>query len=165
MSQELREGSVQPGDASASGGGQPAQQAPGGAPGSPGNAAAGTAAGGPAQEARSGPAPETARAPEQGPPPYRRRYGRDGRPEGPRPGGGEDRGGRRPYFRKKVCKLCLKKAKAVDYKDVDMLRRFVTDRGKILPRRITGACAKHQRMVSRAIMRARMVALLPFVSR
>ena len=119
----------------------------------------------PAQETKTGAGTETARTPEQGAPPYRRRYGRDGRPEGPRPGQGEDRGGRRPYFRKKVCKLCLKKAKAVDYKDVELLRRFVTDRGKILPRRITGTCAKHQRMVSRAIMRARMVALLPFVSR
>jgi small subunit ribosomal protein S18 len=48
---------------------------------------------------------------------------------------------------------------------VELLRRFITDRGKILPRRITGTCAKHQRMVSRAIMRARMIALLPFVSR
>jgi small subunit ribosomal protein S18 len=72
---------------------------------------------------------------------------------------------RRSYFRKKVCKLCLRKAKSVDYKDADLLRKFVTDRGKILPRRITGTCAKHQRMLSRAIKRARMVALLPFVSK
>jgi small subunit ribosomal protein S18 len=165
MSQDLKEGVAPPSGAEGAGGSQPAQPAAGGATGATGSAAAGAAAGGQAQEARSGTTPETARAPEQGAPPFRRRYGRDGRPEGPRPGGGEDRGGRRPYFRKKVCKLCLKKAKAVDYKDVDMLRRFVTDRGKILPRRITGTCAKHQRMVSRAIMRARMVALLPFVSR
>jgi small subunit ribosomal protein S18 len=149
MSQELKEG-----DAAAS----PGASAAAGAGSIPtGNA--------PAQEVKTGTAPETARTPEQGAPPYRRRYGRDGRPEGPRPGPGEDRGGRRTYFRKKVCKLCLKKAKAVDYKDVELLRRFITDRGKILPRRITGTCAKHQRMVSRAIMRARMVALLPFVSR
>jgi len=72
---------------------------------------------------------------------------------------------RRTYFRKKVCKLCLRKAKSVDYKDVDLLRKFVTDRGKILPRRITGTCARHQRMLSRAIKRARMVAFLPFVSK
>jgi small subunit ribosomal protein S18 len=72
---------------------------------------------------------------------------------------------RRSYFRKKVCKLCLRKAKSVDYKDVDLLRKFVTDRGKILPRRITGTCSKHQRILSRAIKRARMVALLPFVSK
>ena len=131
-----------------------------------GGAAAGAAAGSaPAQEARIEAAPEPARAPEQGAPPYKRRYGRDGRPDSARPSQGEERGGRRTYFRKKVCKLCLKKAKSVDYKDVELLRRFITDRGKILPRRITGTCAKHQRMVSRAIMRARMIALLPFVSR
>ncbi len=157
MSQEQKEG------------GAAASQGTGAAPGAEGvpagNAAAGTAASGPAPETKTGAATETPRTPEQGAPPFRRRYGRDGRPEGPRPGQGEDRGGRRPYFRKKVCKLCLKKAKAVDYKDVELLRRFVTDRGKILPRRITGTCAKHQRMVSRAIMRARMVALLPFVSK
>ncbi|KPJ89043.1 MAG: 30S ribosomal protein S18 [Spirochaetes bacterium DG_61] len=64
-----------------------------------------------------------------------------------------------------MCKLCLRKAKSVDYKDVDLLRKFVTDRGKILPRRITGTCARHQRMLSRAIKRARMVAFLPFVSK
>jgi small subunit ribosomal protein S18 len=72
---------------------------------------------------------------------------------------------KRTYFRKKVCKLCVRKAQSVDYKDVDLLRKFVTDRGKILPRRITGTCAKHQRMLSKAIMRARMIALLPFVSK
>ncbi len=72
---------------------------------------------------------------------------------------------KRTYFRKKVCKLCLKKAQSVDYKDVELLRRFITERGKILPRRITGTCAKHQRMLSRAIKRARMIALLPFVSK
>jgi small subunit ribosomal protein S18 len=72
---------------------------------------------------------------------------------------------RKSYFRKKVCKLCLRKAKSVDYKDVDLLRKFVTDRGKILPRRITGTCSKHQRILSRAIKRARMAALLPFVSK
>ena len=81
-----------------------------------------------------------------------------------RPQGGNVRQ-TRTYFRKKVCKLCVKKLKTIDYKDVDMLRKFVTDRGKILPRRITGTCAKHQRVVSKAIMRARMVALLPFVSK
>jgi small subunit ribosomal protein S18 len=72
---------------------------------------------------------------------------------------------RRTYFRRKVCKLCARKIKTVDYKDVDLLRRFVTDRGKILPRRITGTCAKHQRMLAREIKRARMIALLPFVSK
>ncbi len=72
---------------------------------------------------------------------------------------------RRTYFRKKVCKLCIRRIKTVDYKDVDSLKRFTTDRGKILPRRITGTCAKHQRMLSSAILRARMIALLPFVKK
>jgi ribosomal protein S18 len=69
---------------------------------------------------------------------------------------------RRIYFRKKVCKLCVRKIKEIDYKDVDLLRRFITDRGKILPRRITGTCAKHQRILAMAIKRARFIALLPF---
>jgi small subunit ribosomal protein S18 len=69
---------------------------------------------------------------------------------------------RRIYFRKKVCKLCVRKIKEVDYKDVDLLRRFITERGKILPRRITGTCAKHQRILAMAIKRARFIALLPF---
>ncbi|MGQ9615134.1 MAG: 30S ribosomal protein S18 [Spirochaetota bacterium] len=72
---------------------------------------------------------------------------------------------RRTYFRKKVCRLCVSKMKVVDYKDVDFLRKFITDRGKILPRRMTGTCAKHQRVLSRAIKRARIVALLPFVKK
>ena len=72
---------------------------------------------------------------------------------------------RRTYFRKKVCKLCIRRIKTVDYKDVDSLKRFITDRGKILPRRITGTCAKHQRILSSAILRARMIALLPFVKK
>jgi small subunit ribosomal protein S18 len=80
-------------------------------------------------------------------------------PERPYNGPGH---GRKVYFRKKVCKLCVRKVKSVDYKDVDFLRRFVTDRGKILPRRITGTCAKHQRMLASAIKRARFIALLPF---
>ncbi len=72
---------------------------------------------------------------------------------------------KRIYFRKKVCRLCVQKITEIDYKDVDLLRKFITDRGKILPRRITGNCAKHQRMLARAIKRARMVALLPFVAK
>jgi small subunit ribosomal protein S18 len=79
---------------------------------------------------------------------------------------GEDRGGRgkgKVYFKKKVCKFCTQKLK-IDYKDSDTLRRFITDRGKILPRRITGTCAKHQRALAVAIKRARTIALLPFVA-
>lgn len=70
------------------------------------------------------------------------------------------RGGRRP--RKKVCSFCVDKVTAVDYKEFNKLSRFLTERGKILPRRISGNCARHQRMVTRAIKRARTVALLPF---
>lgn len=73
------------------------------------------------------------------------------------------RDGKRRFFRKKVCFICSKKLEdQIDYKNVDLLRRFTTDRGKILPRRITGTCAKHQRSISREIRRARIIALLPF---
>jgi len=65
-------------------------------------------------------------------------------------------------FRKKVCRFCANKA-TIDYKDPDTLRRFTTDRGKILPRRITGTCAKHQRKLALEIKRARAIALMPFV--
>lgn len=67
------------------------------------------------------------------------------------------------YFRKKVCRFCANKAK-IDYKDADALRRYMTERGKILPRRITGTCAKHQREVAKAIKRARAISLLPYVA-
>ena len=68
--------------------------------------------------------------------------------------------GRRP--RRKVCSFCVDKVEEIDYKDVAKLRRYVTERGKILPRRISGTCAKHQRQLTVAIKRARCVALLPF---
>ncbi len=64
--------------------------------------------------------------------------------------------------RRKVCSFCMDKINAVDYKDVGRLRRFLSDRGKILPRRITGNCARHQRQLTRAIKRSRVMALLPF---
>ncbi|MBQ5998245.1 MAG: 30S ribosomal protein S18 [Treponema sp.] len=67
------------------------------------------------------------------------------------------------FFRKKVCRFCVNKAK-INYKDADGLRRFTTERGKILPRRITGTCAKHQRELAGAIKRARAICLLPYVS-
>ena len=72
-----------------------------------------------------------------------------------------DRGGRP---RRKVCSFCVDKVEHIDYKDVAKLRRFVTERGKILPRRISGNCAKHQRQVTVAIKRARNIALLPFTA-
>ena len=65
--------------------------------------------------------------------------------------------------RKKVCAFCQNKDAQIDYKDVKKLQRFLTDRGKILPRRVTGNCAKHQRALTIAIKRSRIVALLPFV--
>ena len=68
--------------------------------------------------------------------------------------------GRRP--RRKVCSFCVDKVEEIDYKDVAKLRRYSTERGKILPRRISGNCAKHQRQMTTAIKRARNVALLPF---
>lgn len=70
--------------------------------------------------------------------------------------------GRRP--RKRVCSFCVEKVQDVDYKDVGKLRKFITERGKILPRRISGNCAKHQRQVTIAIKRARNIALLPFTA-
>ncbi|MFH1846548.1 MAG: 30S ribosomal protein S18 [Candidatus Omnitrophota bacterium] len=69
----------------------------------------------------------------------------------------------RRILRKKPCRLCADKAKAVDYKNVDFLKRFTSDRGRIISSRITGNCAKHQRMVANAIKKARLAAFLPFV--
>ena len=64
--------------------------------------------------------------------------------------------------RRRVCAFCADKNKKIDYKDTQTLKRFISDRGKILPRRVTGACAKHQRKVTTAVKRARQVALLPY---
>ena len=81
----------------------------------------------------------------------------------------EDRGDRvrRPRGRKprrKVCQFCVEKVQHIESKDVTRLRRFTSERGKILPRRMTGTCAKHQRQLSTAIKRARIIALMPYVS-
>lgn len=67
-------------------------------------------------------------------------------------------------IRKKVCKLCVDKIELIDYKDDRRLGRFITDRGKIVPRRISGACARHQKQITLAVKRARILALLPFTS-
>ena len=77
-----------------------------------------------------------------------------------RGGGGRPRN--KMFFKKKVCRYCTQKT-LPDYKNFDQLRRFVTERGKILPRRITGTCAKHQRAVAREVKKARVLAYLPFV--
>jgi small subunit ribosomal protein S18 len=66
--------------------------------------------------------------------------------------------------RRKVCNFCVEKVEYIDYKDVPRLRRYISDRAKILPRRVTGTCAKHQRELTTAIKRARQIALLPYTS-
>jgi small subunit ribosomal protein S18 len=86
--------------------------------------------------------------------------GRDGEDRAGRSGGGK---GKVYFTRKKVCRFCTQKLK-IDYKDADVLRRFITERGKIYPRRMTGTCAKHQRALAVSIKRARIIALLPFVA-
>jgi small subunit ribosomal protein S18 len=87
------------------------------------------------------------------------------RPAGaPRPAGGP--GGRGKFFRrKKVCKFCTEKIDAIPYRDVRLLQGFVAERGKIVPRRLTGVCTTHQRRLTRAIKQARNIALLPFAAR
>ena len=75
--------------------------------------------------------------------------------------GGEE-GGRRGFGRRKVCRFCADKNARIDYKDQGQLKYFLTERGKIIPRRISGNCAKHQREVATAIKRARVLALLPY---
>ncbi len=84
----------------------------------------------------------------------------------PRPGGGAGGPGGRKFFRrKKVCKFCVEKIDGVSYKDVRLLQGFVAESGKIVPRRLTGVCTRHQRRVSAAIKQARNIALLPFSNR
>ncbi|HEU5162344.1 MAG TPA: 30S ribosomal protein S18 [Thermoanaerobaculia bacterium] len=85
---------------------------------------------------------------------------------GPRRGGPGGGGGKKKFFyrRKRVCKFCVEKIEYIDYKDIKMLQQFIPERGKILPRRISGTCALHQRKLQNAIKRARIMALLPFVT-
>ena len=66
--------------------------------------------------------------------------------------------------RKKVCNFCVDKAEEIDYKDVAKLRKYITEKGKIIPKRMSGVCAKHQRMLAQAIKRARYMGLLPYVA-
>ena len=89
---------------------------------------------------------------------------REGGPGGGGPGGpgGRPRGKRQYFRKKKVCKFCVEKMDIIDYKRADILSQFVQERGKILPRRMTGVCARHQRWLGVAIKRARNIALLPF---
>ncbi len=101
-------------------------------------------------------APERSAPMEGGAPSRERSYGGD------RGGSGGFRGRGKGFFRRKVCKFCVQNL-TVDYKNPDSLRRFVTERGKILPRRITGTCAKHQRAMANEVKRSRVLAFLPFV--
>jgi len=75
-----------------------------------------------------------------------------------------DRAPRGRRMKKKVCSFCADKIESIDYKDVAKLRKYISERGKIVPRRINGNCAKHQRQITTAIKRARIIALLPFSS-
>jgi small subunit ribosomal protein S18 len=120
--------------------------APGGAP---------HAEGGPAGGRREGPGGGR----REGGPGGRREGGPGGGPGGP---GGRPRGKRQYFRKKKVCKFCVEKIDFIDYKRADILSQFVQERGKILPRRMTGVCARHQRGLGVAIKRARNIALLPF---
>jgi small subunit ribosomal protein S18 len=105
------------------------------------------------------------KAPEAGPAQAAPTSGPGGRPGG-RPGGPGGPGGRGKFFRrKKVCKFCTEKIDAIPYRDVRLLQGFVAERGKIVPRRLTGVCTTHQRRLTRAIKQARNIALLPFATR
>src|SRR5487761_2015972 len=111
-----------------------------------------------APESGASSAPQGERAPSSGP----------GGGSGPRPGGRPSGGpgGRGKFFRrKKVCKFCTEKIDAIPYRDVRLLQGFVAERGKIVPRRLTGVCTTHQRRLTRAIKQARNIALLPFAAR
>ncbi len=93
----------------------------------------------------------------------RRGASRQGERSGRTAGGSA--GPRKQYFRRrKVCKFCDEKIDAIDYKDVKVIGQFVSERGKILPRRLTGTCSPHQRLLAVAIKRARNIALLPFAT-
>ncbi|MFI5088659.1 MAG: 30S ribosomal protein S18 [Terriglobales bacterium] len=119
------------------------------------------------------PAAPAATTPAAHPAPGPRPYGRGpGGPGGRRPGGpggrpgGRGEGGPRKFFRrKKVCKFCVEKIDSINYKDVRLLGQFVAERGKIVPRRLTGVCTPHQRRLTAAIKQARNIALLPFAAR
>jgi small subunit ribosomal protein S18 len=87
-----------------------------------------------------------------------------GGPGGGGPGGGPRRGKRQYFRKKKVCRFCVERVDLIDYKKVEMLQPFIQERGKILPRRITGTCSRHQRWLGEAIKRARNIALLPFAT-
>jgi small subunit ribosomal protein S18 len=95
-------------------------------------------------------------------------YAGPGGPRPPRPAGAPGAGGpggRKFFRRKKVCKFCTEKIDAISYRDVRLLQGFVAERGKIVPRRLTGVCTRHQRRLSLAIKQSRNIALLAFAAR
>ncbi|HEX3571813.1 MAG TPA: 30S ribosomal protein S18 [Acidobacteriaceae bacterium] len=116
--------------------------------------------------------PQTPEAPAARPASTGRSY-TPGSPRPPRPAGGPGGpggpgggpGGRKFFRRKKVCKFCTEKIDAISYRDVRLLQGFVAERGKIVPRRLTGVCTRHQRRLSLAIKQSRNIALLPFAAR
>jgi small subunit ribosomal protein S18 len=111
-----------------------------------------------ADETNSAPAPQA----------YTPRPAGPGGPRPPRPAGAPGAGGpggRKFFRRKKVCKFCTEKIDAISYRDVRLLQGFVAERGKIVPRRLTGVCQRHQRRVSLAIKQSRNIALLAFAAR
>jgi small subunit ribosomal protein S18 len=120
-----------------------------------------------AEETKAPSAPETSGGATRSERPDR--GGDRGGSRGPRPGGGpggpREGGGRKFFRRKKVCKFCVEKIEAVNYKDVRLLAQFVAESGKITPRRLSGVCTPHQRRLSKAIKQARNIALLPFAGR
>ena len=104
--------------------------------------------------AEENPAPQSPAAPPAAAP--------SGRPSGGRPPGPHRRGKRQFLRKKKVCRFCVDKVDLIDYKKAEVLQAFIQERGKILPRRMTGTCARHQRWLTVAIKRAQNIALLPF---
>ncbi len=121
---------------------------------------------------QAAPASEPTAAAPSSPRPYTPREGSSGPREGGGPGGPRPAGrgpggpgGRKFFRRKKVCKFCVEKIDTIHYRDVRLLQGFVAERGKIVPRRLTGVCTKHQRRLTRAIKQARNIALLPFAAR
>jgi len=126
-----------------------------------------------APEATPPATPQRAEGRSSGPPRREGGYGGGGggpRREGGPPGGGSGgpggpRRGKRQFFRKKkVCRFCVEHVDFIDYKKAELLQAFVQDRGKILPRRMTGTCSRHQRWLGEAIKRARNIALMPFAT-
>ena len=114
------------------------------------------------------PAGEATSAPAAAAPYTPRPAGGPGGPGGARPprtGGPGGPGGRKFFRRKKVCKFCTEKIDAISYRDVRLLQGFVAERGKIVPRRLTGVCTRHQRKLSLAIKQSRNIALLAFAAR